>query len=354
MKRLFTFSIIAAIALIALSAAPLVTFASENATSDETCCASEGQCPKADVKCCASCPCCCGLRVGGFLIGCQAYSFNRYSFFEAIEKTKETGCKVIEAYPGQKLSPDDPRPFSHESPVDVWAKAKIKLDQEGIKLVNYGVVGLGNDEEANRKVFDFAKVMGIPCITSEPEAGCFDLLEKLVKEYNIKLAIHNHGKSSQYPDYKYWDPEYVLSCVKDRDRRMGACADTGHWMRSNIKPVDGLKILDGRIISCHLKDLNKFSPTREEADQSGAHDAPYGKGAGDLKGALDELQRQGFTGNISIEYEHNWTTSVPEIKECVDFVREYGAKCSECCQKAQGAKAEDKTAAACECKKLKK
>jgi len=258
------------------------------------------------------------LYVGGFLIGPQAYSFRFYSFFEAVDNAKEVGSNVIEAYPGQRLSPDDKTPFNHDAPPSVWAKAKIKLERAGVRLVNYGVVGLGNDEAENRKVFDFAKVMGIPTITSEPQEGSFDLLEKLVKEYDIKVAVHNHPRRPKDPGYKYWDPNYVLECVKGRDPRIGACADTGHWLRSNINPVDALKILEGRIISSHLKDLNQYGTE--------AHDVPYGKGVANVRAVLDELKRQGFKGNISIEYEYNWKTSKPEIKECVDFVREYGKK----------------------------
>ena len=256
------------------------------------------------------------LKVGGFLIGPQAYSFNRFSFFEAIDKAKQAGANVIEAYPGQRLSPDDKTPFNHSAPPAVWAKAKIKLEQAGVRLVNYGVVPLGKTEADTRQVFDFAKVMGIPTITSEPVDGSFDLIEKLVKEYNIKVAIHNHPKQPNNPNYKYWDPQYVLSCVKGRDPRMGAAADTGHWVRSGIKPLDALKVLEGRIISCHLKDLNEFGPK--------AHDVPYGQGVSEVKLVLDELRRQGFVGNISIEYEYNWDNSLPEIKLCIDFVREYG------------------------------
>ena len=59
-----------------------------------------------------------------------------------------------------------------------------------------------------------------------------------------------------------WDPNYVLSVVKDRDARIGSCADTGHWVRSGLKPVDCLRILKGRIISSHLKDLNEMGPER--------------------------------------------------------------------------------------------
>src|SRR5258705_12313956 len=97
------------------------------------------------------------------------------------------------------------------------------------------------------------------------------------------------------------DPNYILSVVKDRDPRIGSCADSGHWVRSNLKPVDCLRILKGRIISSHLKDLNQMGPS--------SHDKPFGMGVSDVPGILEELHRQGFTGNISIEYEYNWESS---------------------------------------------
>jgi sugar phosphate isomerase/epimerase len=80
--------------------------------------------------------------------------------------------------------------------------------------------------------------------------------------------------------------------------------------------VDCLRILKGRIISSHLKDLNHMGP--------GAHDVPYGTGVSDIGGILDELHAQGFTGNLSIEYEYNWDNSLPEVAQCVGFVRGYG------------------------------
>ncbi|MGI8965321.1 MAG: sugar phosphate isomerase/epimerase family protein, partial [Limisphaerales bacterium] len=116
-----------------------------------------------------------------------------------------------------------------------------------------------------------------------------------------------------------WDPNHVLALVKDRDMRIGACADTGHWVRCGLKPVDCLKILKGRIISSHLKDLNEFG-------KMDAHDVPFGEGVSDVPGILDELKRQHFNGNISIEYEYHWETSLPEVAQCIGFVRGYGAK----------------------------
>jgi sugar phosphate isomerase/epimerase len=256
-------------------------------------------------------------RIGGYAIGCQAYSFNHFSAFEAIEKTALAGGKVIEFYPGQALSKEDPNlKVDNDASDEVIAKLKAKLAKHGVLAVNYGVVGLPNEEQGCRKVFDFAKKLGLVAITAEPSMEQMDLLEKLVKEYDIKLAIHNHPKQPNNPNYKVWDPEYVLSMVKDRDSRMGSCADTGHWLRSGIKPVDALKILEGRIISSHLKDLDQMGE---------GHDVPYGTGVANIPGILNELRRQKFVGNMSIEYEYNWDNSVPEIAQCIGFVRGYTA-----------------------------
>ena len=257
-------------------------------------------------------------RTGGFYLGPQAYSFKQYTFFEAVDKAKEAGCSVMEGYPGQKLSPADETPFNHSAPMSVWIKAKLKLEATGVRLVNYGVVGFKDDAELVQ-IFDFAKLMNIPCVTMEPNpatAETLDKIEKLVKQYNIKLAIHNHPKKENNPDYKYWDPNFVLSLVKDRDPRIGSGADTGHWLRSGVNPVAALKILQGRVISCHLKDLDAAAPK--------ATDVVFGKGAANIAGILDELKRQGFNGNIAMEYESNWENNIVEIKQCVEFVRNYG------------------------------
>jgi sugar phosphate isomerase/epimerase len=145
-----------------------------------------------------------------------------------------------------------------------------------------------------------------------------DMIEKMVKEFDIPVAFHNHPKREKNPDYKVWSPNYVLSIVKDRDPRIGACADTGHWATSGLTPLDCVKILKGRIISVHMKDRPAIGP--------GQHDVPFGTGVLNLKAVLDELKSQGFKGNIAIEYEHNWENSVPEITQCIEFFRNYGGK----------------------------
>lgn len=253
-------------------------------------------------------------RIGDFAIGAQAYTFNRFSVFEAIEKTAAAGGKVIEFYPGQKLSAEEPNvKWSHDSPEEVIAKVKAQLQKFGILAVNYGVVGIPKDEAAARKIFEFAKTMGLLAVTTE-SVDALDTIEKMVREYDIKVAFHNHPRQANNPNYKVWDPNYVLSIVKDRDARIGACADTGHWLTSELDPVECLRILKGRVISSHLKDRNVRG-------REGHHDVPFGTGVGKIGAVLDELKSQKFEGNISIEYEFNWDHSVPDVAQCIGFVR---------------------------------
>jgi sugar phosphate isomerase/epimerase len=253
---------------------------------------------------------------GGFFIGCQAYTFNHFTVFEAIQKTAEAGGKVIEFYPSQKLSKEEPNViFDHHASAETIQKVKDKLAQYKLRAVNYGVVGVPKDEAQARQLFEFAKTMGLRAITTE-SVDALDTIEKLVKEFDIMVGFHDHPKRPNDPNYRMWDPNYIFSLVKDRDARIGSCADTGHWVRSGLKPVDCLRILKGRIISSHLKDLNEMGP--------GAHDLPYGTGVSDIPGILQELRDQGFAGNISIEYEFHWENSLPEVAQCIGFVRGFG------------------------------
>ncbi|MGI6460409.1 MAG: sugar phosphate isomerase/epimerase family protein [Candidatus Hydrogenedentales bacterium] len=252
----------------------------------------------------------------GWHLGCQAYSFNRFTFFEAVDKNQSLGLRYIEAYPGQKFSPEKPDAvFDHNMSEELRQEALAKLKACDVKLVNYGVVGLSADEAESRKVFEFAKAMGIRTICSEPEVEALDTVEKLADEYGINVALHNHPTPS-----KYWNPDTVLAAVEGRSKRLGACADTGHWARSGVNPIEALKKLEGRIISFHFKDLNEFGK-RE------AHDVPWGTGICDVEGLLKEIKRQGLKDVVfSIEYEHNWDNSVPEIAQCVAYFDKVAAE----------------------------
>jgi sugar phosphate isomerase/epimerase len=142
---------------------------------------------------------------------------------------------------------------------------------------------------------------------AEPQPEALDTIEKLCKEYSIKVAIHDHPKGQSI----YWNPDYVLAAIKGRTPLMGACADVGHWIRSGLDPLECIKKLDGHIICLHFKDLNEMGPD--------AHDVPWGTGVGKTKEIMAELKRQHFHGAFCVEYEYHWDNSSPEIAQCVKF-----------------------------------
>lgn len=249
------------------------------------------------------------IKNSNWRLGCQLWSFNRFSFMEAIDKTASLGLKFAEAFPNQRLSADLPEDikFVHTMSQEHRQLVRDKLAATEVKVVSYGVVGLPNDEQEARKVFEFAKDMGIETIASEPPKSALDLIEKLADEYGINVAIHNHPKPSLY-----WDYKTVVQAVSGRSSRLGACADTGHWARSGLDPLESVKALEGRLVSFHLKDLNEFG-------ERAAHDVIWGTGVVNVKGVLEEVRRQGANPLFMIEYEHNWDNNLPDINACIEY-----------------------------------
>jgi sugar phosphate isomerase/epimerase len=225
----------------------------------------------------------------GWRLGCQAWTFRELTLFQTIDLLHNLGIRYIELYPGQKLSPEHPDvKFDHNSPPEYVEAVKEKLKSSGVTAISYGVVQIGNDEAQARKVFDFAKAMGLENVVSEPPPDAFDMLDKLTAEYKINLAIHDHPKPS-----RYWNCESVVKVCKNRSKRIGACADVGHWYRSGLTPLDCIKKLKGRIIESHFKDISKDKK-----------DVVWGTGEVDCKAILAELKRQGARPFFAIEYEH--------------------------------------------------
>ncbi len=239
----------------------------------------------------------------GWKLGVQTYSFNRFTFFDAIDKAASIGLKYAETYPGQKISDDIDGVMGIDMTPEQIALVKAKLADAGVQLTAFGVVGLSADEAESRRTFEWCKQFGIGVINTEVRENAFDVLEKLGAEYQIKVGIHNHPE----PSY-YWNPDTVLAGIEGK-QWIGACADTGHWLRSGLNPLECLKKLDGKLVSFHFKDLNR--------EGKGAHDVPWGTGVADVPALLAEMKRQKFQGPISIEYEHNWLESLPEIEQCV-------------------------------------
>lgn len=263
----------------------------------------------------------------GWKLAVHSYTFQKFSIFEAIDKTAAIGVKYMSISGSVNLVDADGKIAKSSTVVmpekDV-AAIKAHLKEKGINpvFVNMGVVHPGLDEAASRKIFDGAKRLGIDVLVAEPETHnkmeelgpVMDVVEKLAKEYNIKVAIHNHPGPKNF----YWNPDTVLAAVKGRSPLLGACADVGHWVRSGLDPVECLRKLEGRVITLHFKDLNEPGPK--------AHDVPWGTGISNAKGMLAELKRQHFKGAICVEYEFNWENSAAEIAESVKW---FNATCAE-------------------------
>jgi sugar phosphate isomerase/epimerase len=239
-------------------------------------------------------------------LGSQAYTFNRFSLEETLHKLKSCGIRYVELFPGQKIYRNGNATTSYTMSAGERDTIKQLLTAAGIKAVCYGVV-TGHNKEEWRKIFEFAKDMGLEYISTEPAFDQLDLIEQLCKEFNIRAALHNHPVPSVY-----WHPRVLTDRLKGRSNLIGACADIGHWVRSGLNPVDCLRELEGRLIGFHLKDLNAYGTKT-------AHDVPWGTGNCNIAGVLNELKRQGWKGYFSIEYEYNWDNNLPEVRECIAY-----------------------------------
>ena len=244
----------------------------------------------------------------GWQLAVHSYTFRKFSIFDAIDKTAALGVHYMSISGNVSLDGTNSVSTTTLSEKDQQAILdKLKADGLNPKFVNMGVVQLPPDEAKSRKVFEFAKHFGIDTLVAEPATNALDTVEKLCKEYNIKVAIHDHPKGHSI----YWNPESVLAAIKGRTPLLGACADVGHWMRSGLDPVECLKKLDGHVICLHFKDLNEIGLD--------AHDVPWGTGIGQTKALMAELKRQHFHGAFCVEYEYHWETSSPEITQCTKF-----------------------------------
>jgi sugar phosphate isomerase/epimerase len=270
----------------------------------------------------------------GWRLGVQCFSFNKLTFTETVDKVRELGLKYVEAMPFGLLSPDHRDIATNEKMAPEYRTLmKDKLAAAGVKLINYGVVTLPNDEAAWRKVFDFATDMGIETITAEPTPDELDLVARLCDEYQINLAIHNHPIPSAY-----WNPQTVLDAVKGRTKRMGACADTSHWQRSGLDVVQCLKLLEGRIICFHFGEVD--GPTAEEFAKKraglklddpnfpsmvthvrGIPNVVYGAGPADMRAWLVEIRRQKIRAVFSIEafFELNPNDAMEKMRQSIVY-----------------------------------
>jgi sugar phosphate isomerase/epimerase len=248
---------------------------------------------------------------GGFKMGVQSYSLRGFKDpVIALGHTKTLGLKYWEAYPGHIPLGTLPEQI---------AKHKKMLADAEISLLAYGVVGFDANETNARRAFDFAKAMGIVSLSANPkkDKATFDLLDRLVEEYDVAIAIHNHGPRALYD--KISDVEDM---VKDRHPKVGACVDTGHYIRSDEDPVEAIERLGKRVFGCHLKDFL----TVDENGRKVKRARILGEGDLNVLGCLQALHKLKYQNCLSLEYEENPKNPLSDIEVCLSVVREAAAK----------------------------
>jgi sugar phosphate isomerase/epimerase len=253
------------------------------------------------------------VRIVPFPVAVQCWTFRKYTFFESVDKAKALGILNLEAYPGQPLGNGDPKAVFDDTMSETEMEAvRAKLHEAGMRLVGFGVTDIGTTEASMRKVFDFARKMDIPTVVCEPRDDDFGLLEKLVKEYDLRIAIHNHPRPA-----KYALPMTAFEHLRGRDARIGVCADIGHWMREGLRPLECLRLLQGRILDVHLKDRTDFGTGKT------AEDVAWGSGRADVRDILAELTLQDYAGCLTMEYENEKEVATPEpaIRKSLEFVK---------------------------------
>lgn len=246
----------------------------------------------------------------GFKMGIQSYSLREFKAEAALEHTKALGLKYWESYGDHLPISSVPKQIEEH---------KALLAKYGVTVIAYGVLTFDENENAARQKFDFAKAMGIKSLSADPkpDKATFDLLDKLVAEYDVAIAIHNHG-----PGHRYNKISDVEKVVKDRHAKIGACVDTGHYLRSDEDPVEAIQRLGKRVFGCHLKDVKTVEIDGRRQKQFKI------AGEGDLNvvGLLKALKALDYQYCLALEYEENAKNPLPDIEACLKHVRECAAK----------------------------
>ena len=241
-------------------------------------------------------------RAEDLKLGVQTWTLRNLNFEQVVEFCTKHKIKYLQ------LIPDH---VGLAGGKEVWAKKKEALDKAGLIPYTFGVAGTSLDKEQNRKLFECAKFFGMKLIIVEPgDFKIFDSLEELAKEYDIKVAIHNHGITSTYGN-----PATVRNIIKHRDSRIGVCMDTGWVASARFDPVKVFKEYNGRVFDIHLKDKKVNHTAKGDI----ATDTAVGEGDANLAALLKALKEAKFDGVIAIETDSNLKDPTEHVAKAIEF-----------------------------------
>ncbi|MGH9630411.1 MAG: sugar phosphate isomerase/epimerase family protein [Bryobacteraceae bacterium] len=237
----------------------------------------------------------------GFKLGVASYSLRKLSRADAIKAMKALNTPYINIKEFH---------LPLNSSRDEILTAKKEFEDAGLKILGVGNINFQkNDEAVMRRNFEYAKLLGAPLIVMAPSHETLPSVEKLVKEYDIKAAIHNHG-----PEDKHFPgPADVLKAVKGMDQRVGLCIDIGHTARTGVDVVQSIREAGSRLHDMHAKDLGDLMDKESQV--------AVGDGAMPMPAIFRQLKKMNFTGGVMLEYEINAENPLPGMQKSFAYMR---------------------------------
>ncbi len=234
-----------------------------------------------------------------FQLGMASYTFREFPMEQAIAMTKRLGVKRI-SFKDVHLKLDS-------TPAQIRA-AVAKVKEAGLDLYAGGVIYMRSEAEVNQ-AFEYAKLAGMGIIVGVPNHDLLELVNKKVKEYNIRVAVHNHGPT----DKVYPTPESAYEKIRNLDSRIGLCIDVGHTQRSGIDPsVPALKYAD-RLYDVHIKDVTAATAEGTTLEM--------GRGMVDFPRFFRTLVKINYKGTVALEYEKDPKDPLPGAAESIGYER---------------------------------
>jgi len=233
-------------------------------------------------------------------LGLASYSVRNFTLDQALEMCKELDVRYINFKDVHMPMTDPP---------DALMAARKKVEAAGLTIMGGGTITLKNDEAQVRKAFEYARNAGFPLMVVAPEPEAFDIIEKMIKEFDIKVAIHNHGPE----DKSFPAPQDAMKRLTGRDKRFGLCMDIGHATRAGVDPVKTVDECKERLLDLHVKDLSVKTDRDSQVE--------VGKGLLDIPGLFRALEKIGFPGHLGLEYEINETSPLVGMKESFSYMR---------------------------------
>lgn len=234
-----------------------------------------------------------------FTLGMASYTFRHFNLEDTIAMTKRLGLTKI-AFKDFHLPLD--------STIEQIQTAAEKVKDAGLDLYGCGVVYMKDEDEVHR-AFDYAKAAGMRVIIGVPEHHLLELVNKKVQEYDIKVAIHNHGPG----DERYPSPESAYERIRNLDKRIGLCIDIGHTQRIGLDPSESAEKFADRLLDVHIKDVS--APTKE------GNTIEIGRGVIDIPKFLRTLIKINYSAITSFEFEKDKEDPLPGVAESVGYVR---------------------------------